>query len=392
MNQSHWSRVRRLTAGAIFLFLAGLTQPAFAKTTHIRDGYPNLGRGIRPLGMGNAFLTMEGTDENALFYNPAALQDFDKSWRYGFFSPAVTFNKRLYRTIRDVFDLATDIKNSATASGDIAAFQTFLNKHPGEHQNVELRLPIVSMLRKGWGGAVLIDGRTTVSFRNVQSIPNFEIRSRNDAAFVLGKSIGLFGDDLSVGLLVKGLYRANLDKIVLVSDVSGGLALGDIIGYKQWGRAIGAGADLGVRYRLPVFGLNPMVAVVYQDIAKTRFFESLPLSKLSVDDNPQSLNAGVGIHPTIGDFGLSVEASMDGINQRRDLLTKLHAGAELRFPWMGPTRLSLRAGTNQGYPAGGFSLDFKKLRIDGAFFGEETGEFARRGKSYKFASEVALSF
>ncbi len=38
------------------------------------EEFPSIYRGIRPLGMGNAFITV-ADDENTLFYNPAGLND-----------------------------------------------------------------------------------------------------------------------------------------------------------------------------------------------------------------------------------------------------------------------------------------------------------------------------
>ncbi|MBI2346354.1 MAG: hypothetical protein HYV03_05635 [Deltaproteobacteria bacterium] len=375
----------------VVAMIACLIIPAAAwaqiKTTHIGDGYPNLGQGVRPLGMGNAFLTMEGTDENALFYNPAALDDFDKNWRYGtFLIPGVYFNKGLIKTVKDVLDMGDALDTSGSSTGDIQAFQDFFGKHVGEFQNVSLKMPLFSMIRKGWGGGILVDSRTTFAMRGSTATPNVELRSRSDAGVVLAKSVGLLGNDLAVGVLVKGLYRLYRDRILVTSDFVGNSSLNDLIGYKTWGKAFGIGGDIGIRYKLPVSGVNPAVAVVYQDIGRTRFFGT------DTDDTPQVLSAGVGIHPELGDFGTSVEVSMTDLTQRRDLMTRLHAGAELRFPWFGVIRPSLRAGMNQGYPTGGFSLDFKKVRFDGAFYGEEVGETSRQGKAYKFAAEMSVYF
>ncbi|MBI4365466.1 MAG: hypothetical protein HY543_01460 [Deltaproteobacteria bacterium] len=358
---------------------------AEAKTTNLPDTYPSLGQGIRPLGMGNAFLTMPGSDENALFYNPAALQDFEKSWRYSFMSPGASFNRKLITMLKDVINLSKDITNATTTSGKVDKFDTFVDSHSGEFHSVNLRLPLFSMLRKGWGIGLLVDSRTAFSLRGGQANRTFELRTRNDGAYVLGKSIGLMGDSLSVGVLVKAIYRVMLDRVVISSDIIG-TTLTNLIGYKQWGKGFGVGADVGARYRLPIPVVNPVVAVTYQDIGNTRF------RKAAIDNTPQTLNAGIGIHPKIGDFGLSVEGTLTQLNQRRDLITRLHAGAELRFPWMGPMRLSLRGGTNQGYAAGGFSLDFKRFRLDGAVYGEELGEFSRRGKNYRYAAELAFNF
>ena len=49
------------------IFFATLSANAWGfEPTNIADQYPSLGRSLRPLGMGNAYLTMEGTDQSSL--------------------------------------------------------------------------------------------------------------------------------------------------------------------------------------------------------------------------------------------------------------------------------------------------------------------------------------
>ena len=63
----------------VLLLITGLVGEAqAAPTVSIGHTYPSLMRGVRPIGMGNAFVAMPGTDENAMFYNPAAINDYEK--------------------------------------------------------------------------------------------------------------------------------------------------------------------------------------------------------------------------------------------------------------------------------------------------------------------------
>ena len=80
-------KTKKIFLAAMFLIL-GVIGTAHAATTTIPTEFPALGKGIRPLGMGNAFIAMPGYDENAMFYNPAAINDYPKKLHFRFLSPA----------------------------------------------------------------------------------------------------------------------------------------------------------------------------------------------------------------------------------------------------------------------------------------------------------------
>src|SRR3990167_9522892 len=84
---------------------------------------PSLYRGIRPLGMGGAFLTVSD-DENALFYNPAGLNDVKGFGGVGILNPEAaisTDSLELYKDIQDV------------EGTDTTQVVDLLRKHVGKH-------------------------------------------------------------------------------------------------------------------------------------------------------------------------------------------------------------------------------------------------------------------
>lgn len=374
---------------AAFSFVAAMliSTTAMART-HIVDSYPQLGRGVRPLGMGNAFLTMKGTDENVIFYNPAAINDYSQKFKFRFLSPSVGFNYGIIGTIEDTLNLNDDLGKTDDDSAKIGLFETFINKHSGEFHNVYINLPIATMMHKYITFSLLVDGRETFSFRN-RAFPNFEVRSRNDGGLIVGSAYSFFMDDLQVGLAVKFLERIMIDKVVTTNDITGNKDLGNLFKWAQWKKGFGVGADVGVKYKLKNIGpdffyfFDPIIAVTYQDIANTRFTGG-------AEKTPQSVNAGVGIHPTFGDYGTSLEIAFTEVNQRKDILNKFHAGAELRFPKVISTHFAIRAGCNQGYPSSGFTADWKYAKLEFAFFGEEMGQYTHSKVNWNLA--VNLSF
>src|SRR5687767_10222402 len=71
---------------------------------------PRLQQGIRPLGMGGAFVAVDGSDENALFYNPAAINDLPEDVHMQFVLPSVEFSYKAIPFIAsDIPDLADRI-------------------------------------------------------------------------------------------------------------------------------------------------------------------------------------------------------------------------------------------------------------------------------------------
>ena len=60
--------------------------------------------GLRPLAMGNAFVSV-ANDFNALFYNPAGLARLD-DWDFEFFNPHVEISEKTVSFIGDAMGLA----------------------------------------------------------------------------------------------------------------------------------------------------------------------------------------------------------------------------------------------------------------------------------------------
>ncbi|MBU4485191.1 hypothetical protein KKA47_07220 [bacterium] len=371
-----------------------------AAETNIANEYPSLNRGARPLAMGNAFLTMKGTDDNAAFYNPAAINDFE-GFHFSFgANPFIDLSTSIYTLTKDVIDLSKDLGDVTADSDKTTIFQDFTTKHIGDFQYLNVGYPLIAFRHHFFYLGVITDSRTSISLRN-QAFTNFEFKMRNDAGVYLGGAHSFFFDDLQIGLGLKVLYRAGIEDVITADSILASDDLTDDLGWSQWKKGIGVGADLGVKYQVPDFGvdildtLKPTVAATYQDIANTRFSGG-------AENTPQSVSVGVGIHPTLGDFHASLgetEASIVAdfreLNQKKHWLNKFHAGAEIRFPTLAKVlKPSLRAGTNQGYLAAGAGFEFIALRyrpiINFAYYGEELGEVNHEKSSYRLAAELRL--
>ena len=374
---------------ALIVLLLGVSSQAWGfEKTNIPDQFPSLGRSLRPLGMGNAYLTMKGTDSSNLYYNPAAINDYSQKLNFGVMSPSLDFSTATIGVIKDIKNLSHDLKGKGNAA-QTTTFDTFFTKHVGQFHSMNLFLPVASVQQRWFAANIILDSRTTISLRN-QSFPNFEILSHNDGGVAAGTAYGFLDGSLQVGIVGKFLYRAVLSEIVTITDVTGG-NFGDTFAFKNWKKGFGVGADLGAKYQIPDFDtdildlLKPTVAMTYQDVGNTHFSGGAP-------STPQSISAGVGVHPDFGFIATSLDVDMREINVKEEMMKKLHVGAEGRFGKYWPVHPALRAGLNQGYPAVGAGLVTRFLSWNVAYYGEEMGNTTHQKGNYRLATSLDFNF
>ena len=382
-----------------FLFLFSLILPAVAwsqATTTVPPAHPSLFKGTRPLGMGNAFLAMPGSDENAPFYNPAAINDYEK-FHMRLVSPTVDFTTASIALVKDVLDLVDDIDAESDTSSQINTFQEFVNAHTGEFHAIDVRLPILMAMSKWFAAGILADSRTTISFRN-RAFSNFELLSRSDVGGFVGTAYNfkdLIGIEQNVqaGVNVKVLHRVSVDQVLTTDDI---IATTDFADALPIERATGVGVDLGLKGEIPTFELQaleilkPTAAFTWQDIGNTKFTAPVP-------DTEQSISLGLGVHPSFHAMGdrewkNHFEVDLLEINQPLSFSKKFYVGYELEAPRFLILKPSIRVGAGQLYFATGATFDLRFLKLDVAYYGEEVGRFTRQGKSNRLAAGLSIGF
>ena len=375
-----------------FLLCLCSVSPLGAQTT-IPNESPSLYKGTRPLGMGNAFVAMPGIDENAAFYNPAAINDYEKKLHMRILSPAIDFSTGIIGLVKDVKTMADDINAKTNSSDKVEVFRSFVNTHTGQVESVNVALPMAIAMHKYFTFATLMDTRNTVSLRN-RAFTNAEIASRSDAGGLIGTAYNFkdrlgIDENFQVGLNVKVLYRFDIEKTITVADISNTAKFGDIIPFN---RGTGVGFDLGLKGDVPTFGyawleaLKPTLGLVWQDVGNTRFSGTAP-------NTTQSISTGFAVHPKFGDWQLHVANDFRELNQDSGFLQKWNIGAEIMGPRMaGFFTPSVRVGGNQGYIAAGTSLDFRFAKLEFATYGEEAGQFSTQKQVRRIASNISFGF
>lgn len=360
--------------------------PVFSQVTNVPAEHPSVMRGVRPLGMGNAFVGMKGSDENAQFYNPAAINDYEKKLHFRFLSPTFDFSPGVITLIKDTINLKDDI-NGKTNSQKITNFNTFISQRTGKFESASIRMPLVMVMHKWFSASLLMDSHNTVAIRD-GIFDAIEVSSISDAGVVVGGAYGFFEEALQAGLNIKVLHRLAIEQVITSSDiVRPNVNFGDLF---PRNRATGVGVDLGLKGSIPTFGitiletLKPSAGFTWQDIGNTRFSGVVP-------DTKQSITVGFALHPEWKNWKFHFVNDLREMNQTGDLMKKWHIGAEVQAPTLlGFFSPAIRVGGNQGYFTAGTTLDFRYAKLEFAYYGEEAGEFSSSKKLNRLAFNLSF--
>lgn len=360
---------------------AASAAPVVRKPTGIGHEFPTIMRGVRMLGMGNAFIAMPGTDSFAPFYNPAAINDYDRKIRYSFTIPGAGFSPGFFEAVDDLFDLKDELHSAQGARDKIHYFDQFVSRHTGEYNYFSSAMPLFQARNRYFSASLIVDNRTVISLRN-QAFPNFEFLTQSTMGAVGGGAIGLFHDRLQLGGNLKLLFSMGVEDQVTTRNILTH-TIKELIGFDSWEKGFGVGADAGIKYRLPIWeeALRPTLALTVQDIANTRFTGG-------VEELPMSVSAGIGLFPRPGGNPFSFVFDFRELNRQTNFMSKFHAGVEFTLPEVVHPRISLRGGCNQGYPTFGLSVAWKLVTLHTAFYGEEAGEYTSAKGSYRFAAQL----
>jgi hypothetical protein len=330
--------------------------------------FPYLYRGLRPLGMGGAFITLSD-DENALFSNPAGLNDVKGFGRAGILNPLAEVSEAsigLYGDIKDV------------DGSDILAVTDLLNQHIGEHQHTRTAL-LPYVYSHNFAIGVLAQGTLDLEVHN-PAFPEVDSDAKTDLGVVTGLAYGFWDQMFQVGASAKIVQRQGAKETFTAVDI----AAGNFDPLEDVDKANDLGFDIGTKLNLPL-PLNPTAAVVVQNITDLDFG--------ALGTIPQQVNAGVAINPSIvGLVSTTLAVEVDDLTKQvdgeEDLYKRVHLGTELRFPKI----LALRGGINQGYFTAGFTLDSRILKLDGAVYTEEIGTYAGQKDDLRYALQATLGF
>lgn len=372
------------------LFTLSIVHGASAQNLSMRHS-PRLMEGLRPDSMGGAFIAVEGTDENALFYNPAAINDFEKKVHMQFLLPTVEFSyKAISFLASDIPNLASDIDAAAGNSAKIAQFQAFTTANTGRYEELGLHGSIANFMHKYIAASIFYDNRSVVALTNPAST-TIDLESLTQVGLQVGSAYAFFDDKLQAGLALKFIERNNIDETIAQRDIIANANFGDVIDFKNFG--FGVGVDLGVKGRLPIHGikawdfLDPVFAATIQDIGHTRF--SSGAGRMN-----ESTTIGFAVHPNYWKLKSIFAFDVRDLDRHSDFINKMHAGYEVTWPELTKIlqSISVRLGVDQGYFAAGLGLDFKYAKFNFGTWGRELSERGYEKQSRMFGFQLAAGF
>jgi hypothetical protein len=339
--------------------------------------YPSFFRGVRPLGMGNAFIAV-ADDENALFYNPAGLSRTERV-NVGIFNPVFEISDKMIDLISDAQDADLD------DTGEVA---DLLRKYIGEHQHfsaalypyVGFNVADVGVMVAGLGqGTINADIRNPVwPEAHVDMISDYGVIGGAGLKIPFEKLVGL-----RAGAALKLISRQSLSEVYTATD----LADPDFSDRLDDDLVSGSGIslDLGAIYTLPfVPVVDTNVALVIQNIPEMDMGDA--------EDIKTQFHLGVGVEKDFKAFkligALDYRDITGNIGEDNDIAKRLHLGAEAKLIKI----LAVRAGFNQGYISAGTTIDIWVVKFDFATYAEEVGAYAGQRMDRRYAFQITLGW
>lgn len=355
-----------LLAGILVLALG--IAPASAKV------YPSFYRGVRPLGMGDAF-TAVVDDENALFYNPAGLSKVD-TLTFGVVNP-------MLEASADSIDLFYDADDTDMDETDEVV--ELMRDYLGEHQHLRGGVfPHVGLNIAGYGVMVGVLAQATLDaeIRN-PTWPQAEMDYVYDRGLVAGVGGRIPFLDLRLGATLKYISRSSLNETYTATDIADDDFEDEFDDDLKDGSSVAL--DLGLIYRLPwLEWAETDVGFTIQHLPEMQFGDALD----------QETQANIGIAAKKGFGGFDVIAALDyvdltnTIGEDRDIPKRLHMGVEVELPMI----LAVRLGLNQGYLTYGLSADLWVVKLDFASYSEEAGAYAGQRDDRRYVGQLTLGW
>ncbi|HPI93883.1 MAG TPA: conjugal transfer protein TraF [Deltaproteobacteria bacterium] len=332
--------------------------------------YPYIYKGMRPMGMGGAFVAVSN-DVNALFYNPAGLADIG-SIRASIFPLEMEISENSYTMYKDAADVDFDSEEETAE---------FLRDHIGDLAHFNLALvPSYSMPRFAF--CAFGTARMDLEAHDRQ-YPKLGVQGISDVGLGAGYAHPLMDDSLLVGASLKYVFRQSISEVYTVTDI----ADSDFDDRMDDDLKDGQGIllDLGVIYKLNVLGL-----------ADTRIglsANNLIGSKLGdAEDLDDHVDIGVAqdidLKVTRLTLALDYVDLFSQLGDDDDLAKRIRMGAELELLKF----LEVRAGIYQGYLTAGLGLDGRIVRLDLVTYAEEIGTYAGQRADRRYAVRFAMGF
>jgi len=320
--------------------------------------------GVRPLGMGNAFVAVVD-DFNALFYNPAGLAKL-KSWDSEILSFGTEVSNQGTKLIQ--YALQGKLKDPKVAK---SLFQDSFGKP------ITTRIRITPyLIFPGFGLALDAQVVTGLIFGRQLTVSGFDLSLKvPDISLPIAYAHNFLEDRLSIGIGLKLLATAAIDQRINSDMFSSILSESkqenfeeEIMALTNVGVAVGW--DFGLLFT-PVETMEPTFGLSIMDIGDTKYhpFKSAQAPK----DRPMSINTGVSLKPyQTEQVYLMLSMDMHVLNWAEHYSKKHHFGFEYSYRDL----IKLQTGLHQGEYTAGLQFDIGLLCLKLSTYKVQFGEFS----------------
>lgn len=394
--------ISRLIAVAALAALASVS--VFADTIE----KPVFIRGIRPLGMGGAFVGL-ADDQNAIFYNPAGITQ-RQGGLFTLFDLQASVSEDTLKFYQYYQDNEKKLKgfDNLTTQEKIDVINEINDKVITYKPVVRVSGPNMSYINSRWGVGVFGQIEAGFQFNRSLIIPSISFWGNADGVAAIPfafkfTDVPFLPGIVSLGATAKFIERGRfeeLNKSVLeFENFEPQIQMGS-----------GVGADIGALYQ-PSARWN--IGLQVTDVNETTIhFQKVTASKSGQIDReafdgkiPSEMNAGIAFIPakiyywpgeyiSTRDRLLFLFDVRDMMNPYEPLLEstfwkKVHMGAEFRW---GP--VSLRGGFNSGYMAfgAGMRVPYLGAKVEYAYWADELGRYAGQLPEWNHRINLAWSW
>jgi hypothetical protein len=326
--------------------------------TGISAEMDSLIKGVRPLGMGNAF-TAVADDKNALFYNPAGIAKLLK-FEFSLIDPIIEVSKNTIDLIQDAMDIDTENTTEVT---------NLMRDYMGTHHHFRVSVtPTMGFRVDNLGFMITGFAQGVMDFEFHNAVyPRMDFYYRQDLGVMAGSGMEFsFIHGLKLGLTVRALRRSLIDESYSAIEISDEDFTDNVQDDKVTDEEYYM--DFGMIYTLPFKRFfHTDIGVVYQNVDAPHHDENLGIKK--------QLNIGIAIERYFKKSSILLAADFRDVSNKAseddDIFKRLHFGIEWSLPMF-----AIRAGVNQGYLTYGATMDFGILIIEAASYGEEIGSYS----------------
>jgi hypothetical protein len=338
--------------------------------------YPSPFDGVRPTGMGNAFIAL-ADDANTIWYNPAGLADI--KGRH--------LNLLNFVTGYDSQDTLDRLKMFLTNGGGN------LLRLGREYLNLKFMPTYTS---PNFGISVFSQSAGYFDLSSLLT-SGLEAHSYADHGIIVAGAYPVL-EGLSIGASMRAFYRNEINLSLSPADILNQFGAnpnlpGALLNQLNKGYALGV--NLGIKFQVPYKGRiksgpRLILGATLNDAGTTKFIHgggsALP-QYIKMNFNL----GGAFIYP----FGKNWKWNSTGelknflpLQHNTNVISILNLGTELQHKYFG-----IRAGVSQGYLSYGFSLEFPaQTRIHFSSYGFEVGDISRASQQRAYMVQVNFGF